>query len=145
MPFFSFFLGFLFFISFIHSFIYSFLSFFLSFLITSSPFHLLILFPFLKIIPSFFLSSSHYCLHLHTVNCLLSAPLLTFHSHSLPVHILVFFFKQPHPATFITHCNTCGTVVPQLRNRFPGMNSEISWNLLQFPETEEGQSALVYR
>ena len=34
-------------------------------------------------------------------------------------------------------------VFPQLKNRFPGMNSEISWNLSQIPETEEHQSALV--
>ena len=27
---------------------------------------------------------------------------------------------------------------PQLKNTFPGMNSEISRNLSQFPETEEG-------
>ena len=28
-------------------------------------------------------------------------------------------------------------VFPQLKNKFPGMNSEISRNLSQFPETEE--------
>ena len=33
--------------------------------------------------------------------------------------------------------------VSTTQNRFPGMNSEISWNLSQFPETEQGQSALV--
>ena len=34
-------------------------------------------------------------------------------------------------------------VFPQLKNKFPGMNSEISRNLSQFPETEEGHSVLV--
>ena len=32
---------------------------------------------------------------------------------------------------------------PQLKNTFPGMNSKISWNLSQFPETGEGHSPLV--
>ena len=36
-----------------------------------------------------------------------------------------------------------GTVFPQLKNKFPGMNSEISRNLSQFPETEEGHKVLV--
>ena len=31
-------------------------------------------------------------------------------------------------------------VFPQLKNKFPGMHSEISWNLTQFPEIEEGYS-----
>ena len=34
-------------------------------------------------------------------------------------------------------------VFPQLKNKFPGMNSEISRNLSQFPETEEGHSVLL--
>ena len=32
---------------------------------------------------------------------------------------------------------------PQLKNKFPEMNSEISWKLSQFPELEEGHSARV--
>ena len=32
--------------------------------------------------------------------------------------------------------------VSTTQNKFPGMNSEISWNLSQFPETEEGHSVL---
>ena len=35
------------------------------------------------------------------------------------------------------------TVFPQLKNKFPGMNPENSWNLLQFHEIEEGHSVLV--
>ena len=34
-------------------------------------------------------------------------------------------------------------VFPQLKNKFPKMNSEISWNLLQFPGIEEGHSVRV--
>ena len=30
------------------------------------------------------------------------------------------------------------SVFPQLKNKFPGMDSEISWNSSQFPEIEEG-------
>ena len=36
------------------------------------------------------------------------------------------------------------TVFLQLKNEFPGMNSEISWNLSQFPEIEEGHSVHVH-
>ena len=35
------------------------------------------------------------------------------------------------------------TVFPQLKNKFPGMNSDISWNLTQFPDIEEGYRVRV--
>ena len=37
-----------------------------------------------------------------------------------------------------------GPLFPQLKNEFPGMNSEISWNLSQFPEIKEGHSVRVH-
>ena len=46
---------------------------------------------------------------------------------------MVFEFYPSHlPAVF-----------PQLKYKFPGMNSEFSRNLSQFPETEEGHIVLV--
>ena len=36
-----------------------------------------------------------------------------------------------------------GPVFPQLKNKFPKMNSKISWNLSQFPGIEEGHSVRV--
>ena len=43
-----------------------------------------------------------------------------------------------------TACNSyCKAVFPQLKNTFPEMNSEISWNFTQFPKIEEGHSVLV--
>ena len=44
--------------------------------------------------------------------------------------------------SYITSCEHLA-VFPQLKNKFPGMNSEISRNSSQCPETEEEDSVLV--